>query len=579
MKKLIYDPLSELIAYFQTSVSNTQSENNQENLSIEDKLKNRIINGKKIDIEKDLDEALQKYEPFQIINDILLDGMKVVGELFGSGQMQLPFVLQSAETMKKAVSYLEKFMPKENQQVKGTLILATVKGDVHDIGKNLVDIILSNNGYKVVNLGIKVPVEEMIAAYKQHNADAIGMSGLLVKSTLIMKENLEIMKEQGLRVPVVLGGAALTRRFVEQDLRQIYGNYVHYAQDAIDGLHFMNKLVNGELSFDTPQEEDISEETQNSSQDLDELTGMEAKFALNTNNLSNIKSNVKILENVPIPPFWGVKIVDDLDLNEIFKYINTTALFRAQWQFKKKGKTDEEYNKLVEETVNPIFENLKKKIIAEKLLEPKVIYGYFPCNSEGNDLILYKPKDINDTNLYNIWFDKPLNIDDLVEYVRFTFPRQQAKKNLCIADYFLPKSSNKIDVIAIQIVTMSSIASEHSKMLFETNQYQDYLFYHGFSVEATEALAEYWHKIIREELNIHHLDSDNIYKLFQQGYQGSRYSLGYPACPDLKDEEKIFDILKPERIGLHLTEGYQIVPEQSTSAFVVHHPEAKYFFL
>ncbi len=578
MKKLIYDPLSELIAYFQSNRINNDSSISNEDLSIEDKLKNRIINGKKIDIEKDLDEALKKYEPFQIINNILLDGMKTVGELFGSGQMQLPFVLQSAETMKKAVSYLEQFMPKEDQQVKGTLVLATVKGDVHDIGKNLVDIILTNNGYKVINLGIKVPIEEMLDAYKKHNADAIGMSGLLVKSTLIMKENLEIMKEQGLQIPVVLGGAALTRRFVEQDLREIYGGYVFYAQDAIDGLHFMNKLTAGELSFSTQVVEKKLVTEANRDNDLDELTGIESKFAMN-NPDEQIKSNVKILDEVPNPPFWGIKIVENINLEEIFKYVNTTALFRAQWQFKKKGKTDDEYNKLLEETVLPIFENLKKKIITNKLLEPKVVYGYFPCNSEGNDLIIYKPQNINNENLYNEWGNSNFDYDDLVEYVRFTFPRQQAKKNLCIADYFLPKSTNKLDVIAIQIVTMGNIASEHSKMLFETNQYQEYLFYHGFSVEATEALAEYWHKVIRTELNIHRNDSDDIYKLFQQGYRGSRYSLGYPACPELKDEEKIFDILKPERIGLQLTEGYQIVPEQSTSAFIVHHPEAKYFFL
>lgn len=578
MKKLIYDPLSELIAYFQSYRINNDSSISNEDLSIEDKLKNRIINGKKIDIEKDLDEALKKYEPFQIINNILLDGMKTVGELFGSGQMQLPFVLQSAETMKKAVSYLEQFMPKEDQQVKGTLVLATVKGDVHDIGKNLVDIILTNNGYKVINLGIKVPIEEMLDAYKKHNADAIGMSGLLVKSTLIMKENLEIMKEQRLQIPVVLGGAALTRRFVEQDLREIYGGYVFYAQDAIDGLHFMNKLTAGELSFSTQVVEKKLVTEANRDNDLDELTGIESKFAMN-NPDEQIKSNVKILDEVPNPPFWGIKIVENINLEEIFKYVNTTALFRAQWQFKKKGKTDDEYNKLLEETVLPIFENLKKKIITNKLLEPKVVYGYFPCNSEGNDLIIYKPQYINNENLYNEWGNSNFDYDDLVEYVRFTFPRQQAKKNLCIADYFLPKSTNKLDVIAIQIVTMGNIASEHSKMLFETNQYQEYLFYHGFSVEATEALAEYWHKVIRTELNIHRNDSDDIYKLFQQGYRGSRYSLGYPACPELKDEEKIFDILKPERIGLQLTEGYQIVPEQSTSAFIVHHPEAKYFFL
>jgi 5-methyltetrahydrofolate--homocysteine methyltransferase len=574
MKKLIYDPLSELISYFSSQASNTTEENiNESSLPIEEKLKQRIINGKKNNIEQDLDFALEKYDPFEIINNILLDGMKVVGDLFGSGQMQLPFVLQSAEVMKKAVSYLEQFIKKEDQQIKGTLILATVKGDVHDIGKNLVDIILTNNGYKVVNLGIKVPVEEMLNAYKEHKADAIGMSGLLVKSTLIMKENLEIIKEQGLDIPVVLGGAALTRRFVEEDLRKIYGNKVFYAKDAIDGLNFMDNLVNGRLDLIDIQDVDTNVKVDNEIS-LDDATGLEAKFALIGENL-NVRSDVKILEQVPIPPFYGVKIVENIDLNEVFKYINTVALFRAQWQFKKKGKTDEEYNKLLNDTVFPIFENIKKKIIEEKLLEPKVVYGYFPCNSDGNDLIIYKPKALSNDKLYTIWD----NINDLEEYVRFSFPRQVTKKNLCISDYFLPKDSNKYDVIPIQIVTMGKIASDYSKKLFDEHQYQDYLFFHGISVETAEALAEYWHKKIREELNIANEDSNDVYKLFQQGYRGSRYSFGYPACPELADEEKLFTLLKPERIGLELTEGFQIVPEQSTSAIIVHHPQAKYFFL
>jgi 5-methyltetrahydrofolate--homocysteine methyltransferase len=574
MKKLIYDPLSELISYFSSQASNTTEEKiNESSLPIEEKLKQRIINGKKNNIEQDLDFALEKYDPFEIINNILLDGMKVVGDLFGSGQMQLPFVLQSAEVMKKAVSYLEHFIKKEDQQIKGTLILATVKGDVHDIGKNLVDIILTNNGYKVVNLGIKVPVEEMLNAYKEHKADAIGMSGLLVKSTLIMKENLEIIKEKGLDIPVVLGGAALTRRFVEEDLRKIYGNKVFYAKDAIDGLNFMDNLVNGRLDIIDNQDIDTNIKVDNEIS-LDDATGLEAKFALIGENL-NVRSDVKILEQVPIPPFYGVKIVENIDLNEVFKYINTVALFRAQWQFKKKGKTDEEYNKLLNDTVFPIFENIKKKIIEEKLLEPKVVYGYFPCNSDGKDLIIYKPKALSNDKLYTIWD----NINDLEEYVRFSFPRQVAKKNLCITDYFLPKDSNKYDVIPIQIVTMGKIASDYSKKLFDEHQYQDYLFFHGISVETAEALAEYWHKKIREELNIANEDSNDVYKLFQQGYRGSRYSFGYPACPELADEEKLFTLLKPERIGLELTEGFQIVPEQSTSAIIVHHPQAKYFFL
>ncbi|MGB9664463.1 MAG: vitamin B12 dependent-methionine synthase activation domain-containing protein [Ignavibacteria bacterium] len=574
-KKLVYDPLQELIAYYSTKKEEGKEKVDRESLPIEERLKNRIIDGEKIGLQEDLDEALQKYSALDIINNILLEGMKVVGELFGSGQMQLPFVLQSAEVMKAAVAYLEKFMEKKSGESKGKIVLATVKGDVHDIGKNLVDIILTNNGYTVYNLGIKCPIEKMIEEFEKQDADAIGMSGLLVKSTLIMKENLEVLNERNLKIPVVLGGAALTRRYVEQDLKKVYKGYVEYAEDAFDGLRFMEKIKSKNI-------EELIIETRkaptkfNDDEILDTLVGSEAKLAFFDEEKAFQKSNVSILNEIPKPPFWGVRIVEGISLDEIFKYVNEVALFRGQWQFRKRKLSEEEYNKLVEEKVLPIYNELKSKVKENKLLIPKVVYGYFPAQSEKNDVIIYKPKNLPEEKLYDIW-----NIDisncELEEYVRFTFPRQRDKRNLCIADFVLPVESEKYDVVAFHVVTVGEQATEHSKYLYSSDNYSEYLFFHGLSVETAEALAEYWHKKIREELKIDYADAKDIKKLFQQGYRGSRYSFGYPACPNLEDQVKLFKLLRPERIGVYLTEGFQMVPEQSTSAIIIHHPEAKYF--
>ncbi|MEW5800025.1 MAG: methionine synthase [Bacteroidota bacterium] len=555
-EQCVYDPLTELMSYYAGKKTDAKAEKKQRAGTIEEILKNRIIDGDKIDVSIDLDAALKKYSPLHIINEILLDGMKVVGDLFGRGEMQLPFVLQSAETMKASVAYLEKFMEKSDATNKGSMVLATVKGDVHDIGKNLVDIILTNNGYKVYNLGIKQPLENIIHSWEENKADAIGMSGLLVKSTAIMKENLEALNERGLIPPVVLGGAALTRRFVENDLRSLYKGTVVYASDAFDGLRFMEQLkTKGVESFAASTDGEI-----NVDDDEELLTGSEAKIAaaLKENPETNIRSKVSTDVPIPKPPFWGTKVVEHVSLDEIYKYINEAALIKGQWQVRKGKRSEEEYRKELETKVYPDFQRLKEQAKHEELLQPKVVYGYFPCNSDGNDLIIYH--------------------DDLkTERLRFTFPRQKDDRFLCLSDYFAPIGNGKIDVVAFHMVTMGKKASEHSAKLYAANNYKEYLYFHGLSVETAEALAELWHKKVREELGIAGKDSKEIKRLFSQGYQGSRYSFGYAACPNLEDHTKLFQLLEPERIGVHLTEEFMMEPEQSTDALIVHHPEAKYF--
>lgn len=564
--KLIYDPLTQLMAYY-AGQKGEKKERTARAGTVEERLKNRIIDGDKVGLQRDLDEGLKKHTALDIINNILLDGMKVVGDLFGSGQMQLPFVLQSAEVMKSAVSYLEQFMDKAESTAKGTMVIATVKGDVHDIGKNLVDIILTNNGYKVVNLGIRCPIETMLHAADEHKAHAIGMSGLLVKSTLIMKENLEVMNEQSVTIPVVLGGAALTRRYVEQDLRNIYKGRVFYANDAFDGLHFIERVVRGTLEYPVAVEAEGSEE--------DALVGAEAKIALavqveernaasgfrfqaSTTGSRLGRSTVSTADEIPTPPFWGTRVVEDISLDDVFSYVNEVALIRGQWQVRKGKMSQEAYGKLLDEQILPDYQNLKSTIQNRRLLQPGVVYGYFPCQSEHNDLIVYH--------------------DDMkTERMRFTFPRQTNDRLLCLADYFAPSESGRVDVVALQLVTMGKVASDHSASLYADNNYKDYLYFHGLSVESAEALAELWHKKIREELGIAGKDATDIRRLFSQGYQGSRYSFGYPACPNLEDQVKLFELLDAERIGVKLTEGYSLDPEQSTNAIIVHHPEARYF--
>ncbi|MBL7997472.1 MAG: B12-binding domain-containing protein [Candidatus Kapabacteria bacterium] len=622
-RRCTYDPLVELMAYY-ADAKTVAAVIDTENLSIEERLKQRIIGGDRLGIDRDLTTALQTYPALAIINDILLDGMKVVGELFGSGQMQLPFVLQSAETMKAAVAFLEPFMDKvEGAGAKGTMVLATVKGDVHDIGKNLVDIILSNNGYRVVNLGIKVPVETMLNAMEEHKANAIGMSGLLVKSTAIMKENLEYMQARGLDVPVVLGGAALNRRFVEKDLRAVYTGKLDYAQDAFDGLRFMQELTEGvqaaeresieetklgmEAKIQAAEDADLASVSVEvrAAQDvyaassgggtgaaLDASLRLQADqenradYAVNVRvhddgshqRVLELTSNVSRNEPVPVPPFYGSRIVENVLLDKVFEYINEIALIRGQWQFKRSKTTEVEYNRQMKEEAYPAFNELKLRSKREKLLEPKLVYGYFPCKADGNDLVIYKP--LAEPDIHSTWTTvTPTSIQEknVVEWMRYSFPRQKDGRHLCISDYFRPVSSSDFDVVAFHVVTAGQRATEYAHTLFESGNFKDYLFFHGLSVETAEALAEYWHKIVRAELGIGSKDADDVRRLFSQGYQGSRYSFGYPACPNLDDQVKLFELLRPERIGVTLTEEYQLVPEQSTSAIVCHHREARYF--
>ncbi len=597
--KCIYDPLVELMNFYADKKAVTAQESAVSQLSLEDKLKRRIVDGDRIGIDNDLKKALNTYSPLQIINEILLDGMRVVGELFGSGQMQLPFVLQSAETMKTAVKYLEPLMERVEGMQKGVMVLATVKGDVHDIGKNLVDIILTNNGYKVINLGIKVPVEQIIEASGMNKADAIGMSGLLVKSTVIMKENLELMEQRGIKTPVVLGGAALTRKYVEQDLRRAYTGYLSYANDAFDGLRFMEDIKSGKADVQDLKRVVTSSSSLNKSLELNEVETRNRKSEANKQNLTAVISRSKVRRDVPVPnpPFWGSVVMEDLKLEKIWEYLNEVALIRGQWQFSKKGRKEDEYNNLLETEILPLLGRLKLRVKREKIFAPKVVYGYFPCQADGNDLILYRPKD--EEELYGKWKSirrkqatgdgreeaepapsasgLPLPASDLTEWVRFQFPRQTDERFLCISDFFRSTDSGEFDVIAVQAVTVGQRATQYTKELFEAGDYQDYLYLHGLSVETAEALAEYWHKIVRTELGIHEKDAAETKRLFAQGYQGSRYSFGYPACPNLEDQQKIFELLKPERISMTLTEEFQLVPEQSTTAIIVHHPDAKYF--
>ncbi|MFL6334345.1 MAG: vitamin B12 dependent-methionine synthase activation domain-containing protein, partial [Pyrinomonadaceae bacterium] len=578
-----YDPLGEFTRLFE-GVKVKKEHKVDDNLPVEERLKQHIIDGEKIGLEDNLKLALQSYSALDIINNILLEGMKVVGDLFGSGQMQLPFVLQSAEVMKAAVKFLEPFMEKKGgATAKGTMVLATVKGDVHDIGKNLVDIILTNNGYKVINLGIKQTIEAILQSFEEHKADAIGMSGLLVKSTLIMRENLELMNERGIDVPVVLGGAALTRRYVEEDLESLYQGRLFYARDAFDGLHTMDLLTGsgahaeGSALTKAAKAASAKAGAGNGStnaepeDDAEELVGEDAKLGvraararprgvLKSREAASHTERSNVNPNAPIPraPFYGSRLVEHVPLERVFKFVNETALFKGQWQFKQGRKSAEEYGAFVKEKVRPVYDELKLHSERENLLIPQVTYGYFPCQSEGNDLVVYQE-------------------DERTERARFTFPRQPGGRRLCLADFFASKESGRVDVVAFQLVTVGRRASEYAHELFRSDNYSDYLYFHGLSVESAEALAELWHKHVREELGIAGRDAAELAKLFHQGYQGSRFSFGYPACPDLEDQTKLFELLGPERIGVELSEEFQLVPEQSTSAIIVHHEEAKYF--
>ncbi|NEQ30805.1 MAG: methionine synthase [Leptolyngbya sp. SIO4C5] len=588
-----YDPLTKLTTLFEGKQAK-QLRTSTEDLPLEEKLKRHIIDGERIGLEEVLEEARQKYPPLDIINTFLLDGMKVVGDLFGSGQMQLPFVLQSAQTMKAAVAHLEPYLDKEDSSsAKGTFVIATVKGDVHDIGKNLVDIILSNNGYKVVNLGIKQPVDNIIAAYQEHQADCIAMSGLLVKSTAFMKDNLQTFNEAGITVPVILGGAALTPKFVYEDCQNVYQGQVIYGKDAFSDLHFMDKLmpaksegqwddVRGFLA-DRGDEED-RKDGGDKAEGRDEGTATSSSPPSSPASSSALPLDTRRSEAVdpaiprPVPPFWGTKLLtpEAISLEAVFDYLDLQALFAGQWQFRKpKEQSRAEYDAFLQETVQPILAEWQRRSLTEDLLHPQVIYGYFPCLAEGNSLHIYSPDAVSDAGAgHESSQPRPAPI------ATFTFPRQKSMRRLCIADFFLPQEMaqpGQFDVFPMQAVTVGEVATEFAQKLFAADQYTDYLYYHGLAVQTAEALAEWTHARIRRELGYGELEPETLRDILQQRYQGSRYSFGYPACPNIQDQFIQLDLLQSDRIGMYMDESEQLYPEQSTTAIVAYHPTAKYF--
>jgi 5-methyltetrahydrofolate--homocysteine methyltransferase len=565
-----YDPLSRFIEMFEgVDAASAKASRAEELLALplEERLQRRIIDGERNGLESDLDTALATRPALAIINDTLLAGMKTVGELFGSGQMQLPFVLQSAEVMKTAVAYLEPYMEKADDGGKGRIVLATVRGDVHDIGKNLVDIILSNNGYDVVNIGIKQPISAILDAAEESNADAIGMSGLLVKSTVIMKENLQEMNSRGVssRWPVLLGGAALTRSYVEDDLRELFSGEVHYARDAFEGLSLMDKVMaakRGEsVVVDADRERKLAERRVRRerhramvSDDLPELDD------------ASVRSDVAADAPVPAAPFFGTRVIRGIALADYVSMLDERATFLGQWGLRgSRGGSGPSYEELVETEGRPRMRYWLDRLVSDQVLEAAVVYGYFPCYSEGNTLVV-------------------LDENAAIERARFTFPRQRRERRLCIADFFRPRDpSSGLDVIAMQLVTVGNPVSEYAEKLRAAHAYRDYFEVHGLSVQLTEALAEHWHRRIRSELVLPSgqplvdFDPPNLDGILATDYRGCRYSFGYPACPDLEDRAKVAALLQPERIGVELSEEFQLVPEQSTDAIIIHHPEASYF--
>jgi len=562
-----YDPLGELTNLFQGKTTK-RDRSGDINLPVEERLKRHIIDGERIGLDDALAAGLKQYPPLEIINNILLDGMKVVGELFGSGQMQLPFVLQSAQTMKAAVAYLEPYMEKSEtgNNGKGMFLIATVKGDVHDIGKNLVDIILSNNGYRVLNLGIKQPVENIINAYKEHGADCIAMSGLLVKSTAFMKDNLEAFNQEGITVPVILGGAALTPKFVYEDCQNAYQGQVIYGKDAFSDLNFMDKLMPAKTAgkWDDSQgflgEYAETKKIKVKLETVEKVLENPEEIVIDTRHSEAVDVNIER----PTPPFWGTKILQpqDIPIEDIWWYLDIQALVAGQWQFRKpREQSKEEYNQFLAEKVYPVLDEWKTKILAENLLHPTVIYGYFPCQSEGNSLLIFDPE------------------NHQKQVACFEFPRQKSRKRLCIADFFASKESGKIDVFPMQAVTVGEIATEYAHKLFAENDYKNYLYFHGMAVQTAEALAEWTHAKIRRELGFGSEEPDNVRDVLAQRHRGSRYSFGYPACPNIQDQYKQVELLQTDRIKMYMDESEQIYPEQSTTAFITYHPVSKYFNL
>ena len=550
-----YDPLTRLLELFDgVDAAAVKASRAAELLGLPlwERLKRRIIDGERVGLEADLDEALTRRPALEIVNDVLLDGMKTVGERFASGQMQLPFVLQSAEVMKASVGHLEPHMERTDEDGKGTIVLATVRGDVHDIGKNLVDIILSNNGYDVVNIGIKQPISAIVAAAEDHAADVIGMSGLLVKSTVVMRDNLTELNSRGQagRWPVLLGGAALTRSYVEQDLAALFDGEVRYARDAFEGLRLMDACMavkRGESGAALPALR------------ARRVPGAAAgaRLAVTAPQDMPSRSDVAIDNPVPAPPFWGNRIVKGIALADYVAYIDERATFMGQWGLKASRGRGPTYEELVETEGRPRLRMWLERMRTEGLVEAAVAYGYFPCVSEGNDLVVLD--------------------ESGAERERFGFPRQRRDRHLCLADFFRPRESGQTDVVAFQLVTVGSKISQATAELFAKNAYREYAELHGLSVQLTEALAEFWHTRVRAELGFGAADPDSLDDFFRLGYRGARFSFGYAACPDLEERAKVMRLLAPERIGVQMSEGYQLTPEQATDALVVHHPEAKYF--
>jgi 5-methyltetrahydrofolate--homocysteine methyltransferase len=552
-----YDPLSKLLEIFADRKAAEATKKVRAD-TVEGQLRDRIVDGDRKGLENDLALAMQTHEPLAIINTILLDGMKTVGELFGAGKMQLPFVLQSAETMKAAVAYLEPFMERIEGQQKGTIVLATVKGDVHDIGKNLVDIILTNNGYRVVNLGIKVPLADMMAAVREHHAHAIGMSGLLVKSTVVMRENLEEMSRQGLEIPVLLGGAALTRNYVEDDCVRAYAcGRVAYARDAFDGLHLMDRVTgNGFDDFLSAVQAKRSGKARNTTRSL----GKADERAYRPVDVAEVRARRRrMTQDVPVstPPFWGARAIA-VPPKAVLPFLNERSLYQFQWGFRKQGRSLDDFLGWAKQELRPVMKRVLGLCEADDILHPQAIYGYWKAAGQGNDLILFEQ-------------------DGVTEAARFALPRQPREDGECIADFFRDIDDAERDVIGLQVVTVGQKASDTARVWFEDNRYQDYLYLHGLSVEMAEATAEYVHKRIRAELGFAAEDDRDMEKMLGQGYRGSRYSFGYPACPKLEDQAQLLTMLDAARIGVSLSDEWQLHPEQSTSAIVVLNPKAKYF--
>jgi 5-methyltetrahydrofolate--homocysteine methyltransferase len=562
-----FDPLTRFLDVFSGVDATAAKASRADELAampLNDRLKQRIIDGERKGLEADLDEAIKEgQKALEIINTHLLSGMQVVGELFGRGEMQLPFVLQSAEVMKTAVAHLEPLIEKSDESGKGKILLATVRGDVHDIGKNLVEIILSNNGYDTVNLGIKQPINEILAAAEEHNVDVIGLSGLLVKSTLIMKENLEEMNSRGVanRWPVILGGAALTRSYVEEDLAEIFDGEVRYARDAFEGLRLMDAMMQVKRGVPGATLPALRKRVVPNGAVLDRtpIDQLPSRSDVATDNV------------IPKSPFWGSRVIKGIPLRDYSQFLDERATFMGQWGLKPgRGEDGQSYEELVESEGRPRLRAWLEKIQTEGLMEAAVVYGYFPAYSDGDDLvILHHPADGST--------DGGSGGEAFTERLRFSFPRQSRDRHLCLSDFVASKDSGKIDVVPFQLVTMGDRVSEETAKLYSANNFRDYLELHGLSVQLTEALAEFWHHRVRDELGFSAEDPSDVEGLFKLEYRGARYSFGYPACPELEDRAKLVELLKPEQIGVVLSDELQLHPEQSTDAMVLHHPEAKYF--